>query len=124
MVLKRVAGQLFLFILFFLIVHLSNAQEFERFLRKAYSSKDSSDIYFSQAKVLIKTKAQQAEYDFCKNAVFSDRRVLDSTLFYGNRAFTVFKELKDLNKQIYVLNNMAKACQTDGKHEQAIQIYF
>ncbi len=124
MLLKRVAGQLFLFILFFLIVHQSNAQELEQILRKAYSSRDSSDIYFSQAKVLIKTKAQQAEYDFCKNAVFSDQRIFDSTLFYGNRALPVFKELKDLNKQLYVLNNMAKACQSAGKHEQAIQIYF
>lgn len=121
---KRVSGCFLLFGILFFILSPALAQDFDQLLRKAYSSGDSSDIYFSQAKVLIKTKTQQAEYDFCKNAVFSDRGILDSTLYYGNKALPVFKELKDLNKQIYVLNNMAKACQSAGKHEQAIQIYF
>ena len=124
MLLKRVLGCFFHIGILFFFHSPAFAQNFDKLLRKAYSSADSSDIYFSQAKVLIKTKAQQAEYDFCKNAVFSDRGILDSTLYYGNRALPVFKELKDLNKQIYVLNNMAKVCQRAGKYEQAIQIYF
>lgn len=124
MLLKRVPWCYFLFGILFFLLSPALAQDFDSLLRKAYSSGDSSDIYFSQAKLLIKTDVQQAEYDFCKNAVFSDRGILDSSLYYGNKALEIFKELKDLNKQIYVLNNMAKSYKTAGKHEQATQLFF
>lgn len=111
-------------VLFLFIWKVSIAQELRKALQKGVTSADSSEYYFSEAKSLIKSPADQAEFEFAKNAFFSDHGILDSAIYYGEKALTYFRQVNELNKMIYVRNNMAKAYRTTGNYEQAIEVLF
>lgn len=101
-----------------------SAQNLPDILRKAYSSRDSSDFYFQQALKLIKSPADQAEYYFCKAARATDYGEPDSAIHYGNQASEKFIELQDTSKLIYVYNNLSKVYQKKGSYEKAISTLF
>ncbi|MBL7968219.1 MAG: tetratricopeptide repeat protein [Prolixibacteraceae bacterium] len=101
-----------------------SAQNLPDILRKAYSSRDSSDFYFQQALKLIKSPADQAEYYFCKAARATDYGEPDSAIHYGNQASEKFIELRDTSKLIYVYNNLSKIYQKKGSYEKAISTLF
>lgn len=102
----------------------ANAQELNPLLRKAITSADSSEFYFSKAKSLVQSPADQAEFDFAKNAYYSNLGNLDSCIIYGKKALPFFEKSKDLTKQIYVRHNLGKAFRSSGQYEQAIEVLF
>lgn len=121
---KRLISSIFLAILFLLMGKNTTAQDLKKTLQKGVTSADSSDYYFSAAKSQVKNPADQAEFDFAKNAYFSDHGILDSCIYYGQKALTYFEKVNDLNKMIYARHNMSKAYRSAGDYEQAIQISF
>jgi len=100
------------------------SQEVQKTLVKAFMSQDSSDYYFKKAKKGIKTKADLAEYYFCKNARCTDYNVQDSSIYYGKIAAKMFLEIKEFNKYLYVLSNMGKTYIKQGRYDKAIEGYF
>lgn len=111
-------------VLSMLIFNMSIAQELQKTLQKGVTSSDSSEYYFSTAKSLIKNLPDQAEFDFAKNAYFSNQGNLDSSVYYGKKALAFFEKVHDLNKMIYIRHNMGKAYRSAGDYEKAIQISF
>jgi signal transduction histidine kinase len=93
-------------------------------LRKAVTTPDSSEFYFSEAKKLIKQPSDQAEFDFAKNSYHSKSGILDSTIFYGARALHFFKTTNDLTKQVYILHNLGVAYRRSGQYEEALKSLF
>lgn len=89
-------------------------------LRKAYSSKDSSDYYFKKAKNQIKNESDEAEYYFCKNAICTDLEMQDSALYYGKIALSKFKSSKDYISIIALYNNLANVYNNKGQYDRAI----
>jgi signal transduction histidine kinase len=121
---KRLIPKVFLAVFLMLIWKVGFAQDYIKLLQKGVTSADSSDYFFSLAKSQIKNDADQAEFDFAKNAYFSDHGILDSSIYYGEKALTYFRQVNELNKMIYVRNNMAKAYRTTGNYELAIELLF
>lgn len=99
------------------IVH---SQVENELLRKAYSSKDSSDFYFKKAKSLIKNETDEAEYYFCKNAKCKDLGIQDSSIYYGKIALSKFIDSKDYVSIISVYNNLAGVYNNKGQYDKAI----
>jgi signal transduction histidine kinase len=108
----------------FFSLAFSYSQDVQKTLVKAFMSQDSSDYYFKKAKKSIKTKADFAEYYFCKNARCTDYNVQDSSLYYGKIAAKLFLEIKEFNKYMYVLSNMGKTYIKQGRYDKAIEGYF
>jgi signal transduction histidine kinase len=111
-------------VLFLFICKLSIAQELTKALQKGVTSSDSSEYYFSTAKSLIKTPQDQADFDFAKNAYFSNQGKLDSCVYYGEKALEFFEKNQDLNKMIYIRHNLGKAYRSAGDYEEAIKLSF
>lgn len=88
-----------------------------KYLIKAFGSKDSSDYYFQKAKNAIKTKEDEAEYYFCKNAYCNDNNKLDSSVYYGLIALKKLTEINKLNSIYYVNNNLGKTYSKLGKYD-------
>ena len=101
----------------------SFSQEIKAILRKAVIT-DSSEFYFSEAKKLIKNPNDQAEFDFTKNSYHSKSGILDSTIFYGERALHFFKAANDLTKQVYIHHNLGVAFRRAGQYEEALKSLF
>lgn len=97
----------------------ARAQNNMKYLMKAFSSQDSSDYYFKQAKKAIKTKADEAEYYFCKNARFTDYGIGDSAIYYGKIAVEKFLKLNKPNSAIQVKHNMSKVYKNQGQNDKA-----
>lgn len=102
----------------------TSAQNLPDLLRKAYSSRDSSDYLFQQARKLLKSTSDEAEYFFCKSARATDYGVPDSAIYYGILATEKFTALQDTGKLIYVYNNLSKVYQKKGLYEKAISTLF
>lgn len=110
--------KLFLFTALFFSFLLS-AQNNSALLKKAFTSKDSSDYFFKKAKKAIKNPVDEAEYYFCKNAYCSDFGKQDSAIYYGKIAIVKFKKLKDDNKLLYVYNNLSTVYKAQGQNDKA-----
>ena len=108
-------------ILFFIHGH---SQNLGQVLRKAYSSGDSANYYFSEAQKLIKTEADKAEFIFFKSIRATNFGPTDSAVFFGLIAEEKFKILNDSAKLIFVYNNLAKSYQKQGLYEKAISVLF
>ncbi len=102
----------------------TSAQNLPDLLRKAYSSSDSSEYLFQQARKLLKSTSDEAEYFFCKSARATDYGVPDSAIYYGILATEKFTALQDTGKLIYVYNNLSKVYQKKGLYEKAISTLF
>lgn len=102
----------------------ASAQNVSDLLRKAYSSRDSSDYFFQQARKLIQSPSDEAEYYFCKSARATDYGSPDSAIHYGLVASEKFKTVQDTGKLIYVYNNLSKVYQKKGLYEKAISTLF
>lgn len=102
----------------------TSAQNVSDLLRKAYSSRDSSDYFFRQARKLIQSPSDEAEYFFCKSARATDYGSPDSAIHYGLIASEKFKTVQDTGKLIYVYNNLSKVYQKKGLYEKAISTLF
>ena len=98
----------------------TNAQDIQKTLIKAFTSKDSSDYYFKVAKKSIKTPADEAQYYFCKNARCCDYNQLDSSIVYGQKALKLLKNGNDINSLLTVYNNLAKVYRKQGQYDKAI----
>jgi signal transduction histidine kinase len=98
----------------------ANAQDIQKVLIKAFTSKDSSDYYFKAAKKSIKTPADEAQYYFCKNARCCDYNQLDSSIVYGERAEKLLLN-GDVNSLLTVYNNLSKVYRKQGQYDKAIQ---
>ena len=99
---------------------ISYAQNIQETLGKAFMSVDSSDYYFKIAKKNIKTKADEGQYYFCKNARATDFNQYDSALVYGNKAIKLLKRKEDLNALLRVYVNLNKVFNNQGQYEKAI----
>lgn len=110
-----------LFLLSFLYFLPATAQEIKDILIKAYESKDSSDYYFKIAKKKIKTRADEAQYYFCKNARHGDYNRYDSAVYYGQKAIKLFEQEKDLDALFTVYSNLNNIYNNQGKYEKAIE---
>ncbi len=100
------------------------SQNLGQVLRKAYHSGDSANYYFSEARKLIKTEADKAEFIFFKSVRSTDFGPSDSAVFYGLMAEEKFKILNDSAKLIFVYNNLSKSYQKQGLYEKAISVLF
>jgi signal transduction histidine kinase len=110
-----------LFLLLLLSFLPSNAQEIKDILIKAYQSKDSSDYYFKIAKKKIKTKSDEAQFYFCKNARFADFNQYDSAVYYGQKAIKILESKGDLNSLLTVYSNLNNVYNNQGKYDKAIE---
>ena len=108
----------FCWVVFFTVV--VHAQVKNEYLRKAYSSKDSSKFYLQKAKSLIKNESDEAEYYFCKNAIFTDLGIQDSAIYYGKIALPKFKNSKDYVSIVALYNNLASVYNNKGQYDKAI----
>ena len=100
-----------------IIVHSQVGSEL---LRKAYSSKDSSDFYFKKAKSLIQNEKDEAEYYFCKNAKCTGLGMQDSAIYYGKTAIPMFENSKDYVAIVTLYNNLAGVYNDKGQYDRAI----
>lgn len=110
-----------LFLLLLLSFLPLNAQEIKDILIKAYQSKDSSDYYFKIAKKKIKTKSDEAQFYFCKNAYFADFNQYDSAVYYGQKAIKILENKGDLNSLLTVYSNLNNVYNNQGKYDKAIE---
>ena len=110
--------KLSVFILF-IVFGNSYSQDIQKHLMKAFTSQDSSDYYFKIAKRNIKSKADESQYYFCKNARCTDYNEIDSALVYGEIAIKLLKKIDDVNSLCSVYSNMAKVYRKQGKYEMA-----
>lgn len=101
-----------------------NAQNINQYLSKAFTSQDSSDYYFNQAKKNIKTIDDKGQFYFCKNARYCDYDQLDSSLYYGKKAVEVFKKTKNYPSLLTVLNNISKVYRKRGEYDKANEYLF
>jgi signal transduction histidine kinase len=104
-------------LLFFNTIH---AQDLQETLGKAFNSADSSEYYFKIAKKSIKTKADEGQYYFCKNARCTDYNQFDSAVVYGERAIKLLQRKEDLNSLLTVFLNLNKLYNNQGQYEKAI----
>jgi len=110
--------KLSVFILF-IVFGNSYSQDIQKHLMKAFTSQDSSDYYFKIAKRNIKSKADESQYYFCKNARCTDYNEIDSALVYGKKAIKILKELKDYPSLCTAYSNMIKVYRKQGRYDVA-----
>ncbi|TDP58336.1 tetratricopeptide repeat-containing sensor histidine kinase [Flavobacterium dankookense] len=95
------------------------SQDIQKHLMKAFTSQDSSDYYFKIAKRNIKSKADESQYYFCKNARCTDYSETDSAIIYGKKAIKMLKELKDYQTLCSVYSNIIKVYRKQGEYDTA-----
>ena len=89
-------------------------------LRKAFASKDSADYYFKIAKKNIKTKKNQADYDYFKHNVCGNRLIIDSALYYGYKAINQYKQLKSSAEIAKINIKFSRIYNEKGEYEKSI----
>lgn len=112
------------FVLLSVIFFEGQTQNLGQMLRKAYQSTDSSDYYFQEARKMINTEADEAEFFFFKSVRATNFGPTDSAVFYGLIAEEKFRALNDSAKLMFVYNNLAKSYQKQGLYEKAISVLF
>ncbi|MGX7666996.1 tetratricopeptide repeat-containing sensor histidine kinase [Flavobacterium pedocola] len=111
-------------LLCFLITTGVSAQNLKKILIKAYTSTDSSDYYFKEAKKFIKTEADEGEFYFCKNARHVDFGNPDSAVFYGKKAIEKLSKTNSSASLYTVYNNINKVYKKQGQYDKGLHYLF
>ncbi|MEZ4874138.1 MAG: histidine kinase [Flavobacteriaceae bacterium] len=87
---------------------------------KAFTSKDSSEIYFSEAKKLIKSKADTANYWYYRFYVNDNQKNTDSTTFYSQKVIPLLRQLDSLERLRKIYERLHYQELRSGKYEEAL----